>query len=40
MVATPKKKYTFDEYLALERAEGIRYEFWNGDVVAMAGATK
>ncbi|MBO0934011.1 Uma2 family endonuclease [Fibrella aquatilis] len=40
MVAIPKKKYTFDEYLALERAEGIRYEFWNGDVVAMAGATK
>ncbi|MBO0939531.1 Uma2 family endonuclease [Fibrella sp. HMF5335] len=40
MIAIPKKKYTFDEYLALERAEGIRYEFWNGDVVAMAGATK
>ena len=40
MVAIPKKKYTFDEYLALERAEGIRYEFWHGDVVAMAGATK
>ena len=40
MVAIPKKKYTFDEYLALERTEGIRYEFWNGEVVAMAGATK
>ncbi len=40
MVAIPKKKYTFEEYLALERAEGIRYEFWNGDVMAMAGATK
>ena len=40
MVAIPRKKYTFDEYLALERAEGIRYEFWNGEVVAIAGATK
>ena len=35
-----KKLYTFDEYLALEQAEGIRYEYWDGEVFAMAGTTK
>ncbi len=35
-----KKIYTFDEYLALEQAEGIRYEYWDGEVFAMAGTTK
>ena len=35
-----KKRYTFEEYLALERAEGIRYEYWDGEVLAMAGTTK
>lgn len=34
------KTYTFDEYVALEQTEGIRYEYWDGGVVAMAGATK
>ncbi|WP_461089890.1 Uma2 family endonuclease [Spirosoma gilvum] len=34
------KLYTFDEYVALERSEGIRYEYWDGEVVAMAGTTK
>lgn len=34
------KTYTFDEYVALEQAEGIRYEYWDGEVIAMAGATK
>ena len=35
-----KKIYTFDEYLALEQAEGIRYEYWDGEVFAMARTTK
>lgn len=34
------KLYTFEEYVALEQSEGIRYEFWDGEVVAMAGTTK
>lgn len=34
------KTYTFDEYVALEQTEGIRYEYWDGEVVAMAGTTK
>lgn len=35
-----RKVYTFEEYLALEQAEGIRYEYWDGEVFAMAGTTK
>ncbi|MFP5042428.1 Uma2 family endonuclease [Parasediminibacterium sp. JCM 36343] len=34
-----KKVYTFEEYLALEEADGIRYEFFNGEVFAMAGGS-
>ncbi len=34
------RTYTFDEYVALEQTEGIRYEYWDGEVIAMAGATK
>ncbi len=42
MTAIPpeKKVYTFDEYVQLEQSEGIRYEFWDGEVFAMAGSTK
>ncbi len=35
-----KSHYTFEEYIALEKAQGIRYEFDNGEIYAMAGATK
>ena len=31
---TTRKLYTFDEYLALEQTEGVRYEYYDGDVVA------
>lgn len=34
------KIYTFEEYVALEQAEGVRYEYWDGKVIAMAGTTK
>lgn len=37
---TTRKLYTFDEYLALEQADGTRYEYYDGEVVAMAGTTK
>ncbi|MGA0558840.1 Uma2 family endonuclease [Larkinella sp. VNQ87] len=40
MVTTKKKRYTFEEYEALERAEGVRYEYIDGEVFAMAGTTK
>ncbi len=34
------KRYSFEEYIALEKAEGTRFEFDNGEVYAMAGTTK
>ena len=38
MTALPKKsKYTPAEYLALEEKAETRSEFWNGEIVAMAG---
>ncbi len=35
-----KKKYTYEEYLQLEKQTDARYEFWNGEIFAMAGGTK
>jgi len=35
-----KKKYSFDEYLKLETTEGVRYEYYNGEVFAMSGTSK
>lgn len=41
MTAVPEKKtYTFEEYLALEQASETRYEYWDGEVFAMAGTTR
>ncbi len=38
MTAQPqKKKYTPAEYLALEEKAETRSEYWNGEIVAMAG---
>ena len=37
--ATQKKHYTFQEYLKLEQREHIRYEYFKGEVFAMAGAS-
>ena len=39
MSAEPNRRYTLDEYLALERESEIRYEFWNGEIFAMSGGT-
>ena len=40
MSAQPeKKKYTPAEYLALEEKAETRSEYWNGEIVAMAGGT-
>ena len=33
-------KYTYQEYLKLERDTDTRHEFWNGEVFAMAGTSK
>lgn len=39
MSSFPKKQYTLEEYLELERNSEERYEFWNGEIVAMSGAS-
>ena len=43
MVANPKDfprhYYTLDEYFALEKVEDGRYEYWDGDIVSMAGGS-
>ena len=39
MSAETKRRYTLDEYLALERASDARLEFWDGEIFAMSGGT-
>ena len=40
MTALPKKKkYTPEEYLALEEKAEYRSEFWNGEIIKMSGST-
>ncbi|MDB5313396.1 MAG: hypothetical protein JWO38_7598 [Gemmataceae bacterium] len=40
MSAVPKKKLTEAEYLALERKAEFKSEFYNGEMFAMAGASR
>jgi len=39
MSAETKRRYTLDEYLALERESDARLEFWDGEVFVMSGGT-
>lgn len=39
MSAEPKKVYTLEEYLALERESEVRYEYRDGEVFDMSGGT-
>lgn len=39
VTAFREQKYTLEEYFELERTSEERYEFWNGTVWSMAGAT-
>lgn len=38
--AIEKRKYTYAEYLQLEKETNLRHEFWNGEVFAMAGGSR
>jgi len=40
MSSLPNRKYTVDEYFELERTSEIRHEYHNGEIYAMAGASK
>lgn len=40
MTAIPKKKMTASEYLAIERKAELKSEFYNGEMFAMAGASR
>ena len=39
MSTQPQRRYTLEEYLALERASEVKYEYWQGEVFAMSGAS-
>lgn len=39
MTAVPKKKYTLEEYLDLDKTSEERYEYFDGEVFAMAGGS-
>lgn len=39
LAALSNKHYTFEEYLKLEEQEHIRYEYYEGEVFAMAGGS-
>lgn len=39
-LATHTNTYSYQEYVALEATTDERHEFYNGDIVAMAGASK
>ena len=37
---SPRHYYTLQEYFALERTGDGRYEYWDGEIVAMSGGSK
>jgi Uma2 family endonuclease len=39
MSSQPQQRYTLEEYFALELASEEKYEFWNGEVFCMSGAS-
>lgn len=39
MTAQPKHKYTLEEYYALERESEQKFEYWDGNVWTMSGAS-
>lgn len=39
MSSQPRHLYTLEEYFALEKSSKVKYEYWNGEVFAMSGAS-
>ena len=40
MAANPERRYTLEEYFELERTSEERFEYWNGEVFCMSGASQ
>ena len=40
MSTAAEKRYTVDEYLALEEVSEIKHEFFNGEIFTMSGGTE
>lgn len=38
--ATPRHRYSYAEYLAYERDSGLKHEYDNGEILAMAGGSR
>jgi Uma2 family endonuclease len=38
--ARPRHRYSYDEYLAYERDSGLKHEFEDGEIYAMAGGSR
>lgn len=36
----PRHYYSLEEYFALEKASDARFEYWDGEIVAMSGGTR
>ena len=39
MAAHPRRKYTLEEYFDLELSTNERFEYWNGEIYTMSGAS-
>ena len=39
MAAHPKRKYTLEEYFALDLSTNERFEYWNGEIFCMSGVS-
>lgn len=39
MTLAPRHRYSFEQYLELEEIAGVRHEFYDGEIYAMAGGT-
>src|SRR5206468_9191930 len=39
MASRPQRRYSLDDYFAVEASSAIRHEYTNGEIFAMAGAS-
>jgi Uma2 family endonuclease len=39
VASTSQRRYTLEDYLGVEEMSGVRHEYLNGEILAMAGGT-